>query len=146
MLKRCSITLIVNNECYLATSTLLLLTCWSIVYNLHLWKLSLRTPILKYSIEQAMNDWTNRNKRKQIGLILIWLIRFDSGIRWTLALHPSIPKNKEKRGIKETNIEIEKSKVHQTNSRAVNESNQISNKNFHLKSPILVWNYCVSLK
>ena len=52
------------------------------------------------------------------GLVIKWfdLIWFDSGIRWTLALHPSIPKNKEKRGIKETKIEIEKSKVHQTNS------------------------------
>ena len=32
---------------------------------------------------------------------------------------PSHPENKEKRGIKETKVEIEKSKVHQTNSRAV---------------------------
>ena len=59
---------------------------------------------------------------------LIW---FDSGIRWTLAPQPSHPKNKEKRGTKETKIEIEKSKVHQTNSRAVSLQNQSDSGAYH---------------
>ena len=64
---------------------------------------------------------------------MIWfdLIWFDSGIRWTLAPQPSHPKNKEKRGTKETKIEIEKSKVHQTNSRAVSLKNQSDSGAYH---------------